>query len=338
MPDFILYFPFELESGRVIAIAGLPRTHVYENIHLELNIIGEPYYYIKISGLQSEEEAKAYVNKVRLGLAFIEFRNHYGVDFNSYIQCPVIIEKENKAPMYFLGAEIPVEGTKIGMIEEKLPAVYSSDVKILKMHMGDVGIRAETDSESIFMSFLEGTQISNNLVLTNKRLEAALDIYKSHFFVNSVTAKFLFLVMVLETLTSSRLKNKLVLKIMEEWKKQISLIITKYRKKDRYYKTLVDLESLKRELFYRRENSLRSQIRELVYTALASMNDSEVDTKAKKALKLYDKRSFIVHGNLISEQEINRSFEELRPIVEDVLISIIKTGTCLEQPSYLGAL
>jgi hypothetical protein len=316
--DYTLYVPFGLGSNQTIYDVPYKKTIQY--LHYELNT-----NHVKISGFQSESEAKAYINNLKLGFALIALRRKMGVTFNMDLQSIVYIEKEENSTINVLGKEIDVKGTKFGLLDENLSAIYSSDIHMQILRMGNVEISISNKADDIFNILNEGLTIDNKKVLESEKLETALEIFYSHYNVNSTTAKFLYLVMALETLTKAKKKHVKVLELLNKWKEQI--IAIEANENDEVL--LTDLDSLKREIDFRSGNSLRSQIRDLVYSVL-SFNDPEALIKAREAVKLYDKRSTIVHGATLEKVELLKSINQLRSIVENVLINIITTGIYLE--------
>ncbi len=65
--------------------------------------------------------------------------------------------------------------------------------------------------------------------------------------------------------------------------------------------------------------SLRSQIRNLVHRTLDTVGNPDAQTLAQQAVKLYDKRSKLVHEGTLPEQELRQSESDTKRIVEMVL-------------------
>lgn len=85
------------------------------------------------------------------------------------------------------------------------------------------------------------------------------------------------------------------------------------------YLEALSLESLKRELTFRQVDSIRKQIRSLVYSTLTEAGDTDSEDVAKKAIKVYDKRSKLVHDGYLPPDELGQLITDVREIVERVL-------------------
>lgn len=79
------------------------------------------------------------------------------------------------------------------------------------------------------------------------------------------------------------------------------------------------LDSVARELVFRTENSIRNQIRVLVKATLSQAGDADADLVAGKALKVYDRRSALVHEGTLDPLMLSDAFSEAKLIVERVL-------------------
>lgn len=65
------------------------------------------------------------------------------------------------------------------------------------------------------------------------------------------------------------------------------------------------LWKLERELLFRREASLRSQIRKLVVDALVIAGNPDPQEVGRRAVKVYDKRSTLVHQGVLNTDGAN---------------------------------
>jgi hypothetical protein len=81
----------------------------------------------------------------------------------------------------------------------------------------------------------------------------------------------------------------------------------------------IALEALERELLFRREMSIRSQVRAVVLDTLNSISHPDAKKIASQALKIYDKRSTLVHEGCLPPTELHHCEQEARQIVEIVL-------------------
>ncbi len=121
-----------------------------------------------------------------------------------------------------------------------------------------------------------------------------------------------------------RNRHKVVLQLLQKWKPEVE-----YRKKDfasdseEYYA----LESLERELLFKKEDSLRRQVRSLVLRSLEFLRHDKPQDVAMQAARVYDQRSELVHKGFLPKALLSKATSTARSIVELVLEARYK-GFC----------
>jgi len=179
----------------------------------------------------------------------------------------------------------------------------------------DVNDRKEISSNTIESTL---TSIANVLIKSSYgvKLRTALELYAAHFTEQQVRVRFLLLVIALESLTNPTKKHNVAVNLMSRWQQELKIEIKNYSEKSEEFKSL---ESLSRELNFRTEDSLRSQIRKL-FKNLNSCNSEEMQ---RRALHVYDKRSTLVHeGELPDEELVNLEAEAKELLVTLFLAAI----------------
>lgn len=206
-----------------------------------------------------------------------------------------------------------------GLIDGGRPAIYPSDGNFRKLTVGQASVLL-SDTSGVFGAFLlEGAGFPNSkVVIQDEKLQPALDLYSAYFTEVSDNARFLTLVMALETLAQSNIRPQLVLKLLDKFKEQVEELEITVQPETA---EAVSLESLKKELIFRREDSLRSQIRSLVHQTLSSNGDPDAVDIARKATQLYDKRSRLVHNGSLPRKELGTGCSDAQRIVKRVLIA-----------------
>ncbi len=153
-------------------------------------------------------------------------------------------------------------------------------------------------------------------VIDDAKLRVALELYGAYFSELSANARFLTLVMALEALTSSTLRTELVLNLAAKWKKDVEeLQKTVGPESD----DADSLEALSRELLFRKEDSIRRQIRTLVFTTLQANGDGDAEETARKAVQVYDLRSMLVHEGKLESPVLGQAISDAKNVVEWVL-------------------
>ena len=81
--------------------------------------------------------------------------------------------------------------------------------------------------------------------------------------------------------------------------------------------TKEELRSLQREITFRKDNSIRNQVRNVVATSLSG--DSDGEELAKEFVKIYDDRSTLIHTGYIDPGKLSETTSRAREIVQRVL-------------------
>ncbi len=143
-----------------------------------------------------------------------------------------------------------------------------------------------------------------------------MELYAAYFYEQSANAKFLTLIMVLETLTVSHPKHEVALELLTQWRSQVEERKRQLHPGSEEHEAL---EALERELLFRREASLRSQIRTLVRNTLTTAGNLNASRYAQHAVRAYDRRSTLVHEGTLPTGVLREAARDAREIVEAVL-------------------
>jgi hypothetical protein len=149
----------------------------------------------------------------------------------------------------------------------------------------------------------------------SERLRTALELYGSHFREDDARVRFLLLVMAIESLATPSAKHQVALDLITQWQGQLRTEQAQYLPHSPEFEAL---EALARELLFRRDDSIRSQIRRLVSTCVSS-NDTELREIVNRALKVYDLRSTLVHTGHLAATDIEQGESNAREVLEFVL-------------------
>lgn len=167
--------------------------------------------------------------------------------------------------------------------------------------------------------------ISNSLLYSSygQKLRTALELYAAHFTEKQVRVRFLLLVIAMESLAESTTKHDIAIDTLKKWKAELKEKMQQFETCTEEYK---NLDSLYRELGFRSEDSIRSQIRKL-YANLFGVNADESESLQKRALKVYDKRSKLVHDGFLPVEELCLLEVEARELLEKVFICDISSSS-----------
>jgi hypothetical protein len=191
------------------------------------------------------------------------------------------------------------QGAKGEVESEVLVAGYSRKVlaeEALKPHVREI-------ARSLFAS------------PNSERLRTALELYGSHFHEREARVRFLLLVMAIESLATPSAKHPVALHLIDQWQIQLKAEQAQHASSSPEFEAL---EALARELLFRRDDSIRSQIRRLV-SSCASSRDAEAREVVSRAMKAYDLRSTLVHTGHLTATEIEQGESHARAVLEFVI-------------------
>ena len=147
-----------------------------------------------------------------------------------------------------------------------------------------------------------------------EKFRIALELYAAHFNEQQVRVRFLLLVIAIESLAKPTPKHQVSLDLLGRWKQELDTEMGKYESSTEEYR---GLEALYRELAFRSEDSIRSQVRKL-FANLPGLTSADTNVLQKRVLHIYDRRSTLVHDGYLPDQELSKLEEEARELLEKV--------------------
>ena len=214
-----------------------------------------------------------------------------------------------------------------GLADGSSPIVYPTGKTIKILTGGDAKVTVTTALDNVVRLFRDFTEFAQQVrELADKKLRVALELYAAHFSEVSMNSRFLTLVMCLEALATGTKRPKPVLDLLKKWEDDAEEMKTALAGDD---EARSSLESVLRELVFRRENSIRGQIRSVVQKTLADAGDQDAEKAARTALLVYDQRSTLVHEGSLDKQALSEAFANASNIVQRVLRARFKAAVLL---------
>lgn len=312
---YTLFFPFELAPEQ--KISGLKYTEQLGNIVYSLQG-NDRLYELNISGFPDQQAAEQYINVLWAGLMWVLLNQ--GVSFKADLNFQQVIYTEypyQAAENIPKNSSISAQEKLDGIICNRQPVVFPSDKKVIMLY-GSVGnVFTTIPVTNIFQFLIEGVSLPySSEVIESPKLKTALELYATHFIENSLNAKFLTLVMVLEALSIKKFRPNYTKQIIEKWMREAVDIQQSLEPDSEDY---IAIAALIKDVNFRKYDSIRSQIRSLVYDTLTGNGDTDAADVARKTLKIYDQRSKLVHDGKLPDQELRNAIIEVKNIVERVL-------------------
>lgn len=312
---YALRIPFELPSGYQIT----DTDKIIRDGNLEFKLKKENRFYVLvIKGFDGEIAAENFIANSWAGLMWFLLNCGLAPLWKTEIQ-PIVYTKDpvSTAKNLSKSFKTTIEGEVHGFIDGSLPAIFETRGNYRSITGGKVNLISGTNADRFFKYFFEGIECQHTEDgFNNEKLKIALELYGAFFSEATQNARFLTLVMVLECLAESEKRSAAVLSLIDSFKKQIEEIETAYHKES---DERISFESLKRELAFRKEDSIRKKIRSLVFKTLSDVGDTDALETAKKVVKVYDKRSTLVHEGSLPSDELSKVSSDARTIVERVL-------------------
>ncbi len=307
--------PFELPDGYEINNAD--KTIIQNGLRYKLKKETRLYALV-VEGFETEDQAKSFLANSWSGLTWVLLNCGLASRFELELQEISNTKRPKKAAKNLsknLGIEL--EDEIQGIIHGTYPAAFNSSNNYKCLTMGKANLIAGVSIDRFYEFFFSGANKSfPENGLNDRKLIIALELYSAFFSETTPNAKFLTLVMVLETLSSSQKRPPLVLNLLSGFRKKIEEMESNNNLQPT---EATSLESLKRELEFREEDSIRTQIRTLVSNVLSDSGDTDALKTAKQAVKIYDKRSTLIHTGYLPSTELGSLISDVRKIVEKVL-------------------
>lgn len=185
----------------------------------------------------------------------------------------------------------------------------------------DVAVQARrtlSDDEVI------GTQLEVAHFLTDpnfgEKYHVALELYVAHLTEQQARVRFILLVIAMEALADKSPKHQVALDLLTRWKQELETEKVKYNDpSEEYY----SLQALSNEIDFRGEDSIGNQIRKL-FAGLPGTSDEERAELQRRAVRVYHKRSKLVHDGFLPPEELPGLEAEARELLETLFLAAIQ--------------
>jgi hypothetical protein len=275
------------------------------------------YHILRVDGFQSEHDGNAFLKSLHSSIAWLLLDCDVPVEADltpqhvAYCEDPVLAAQNVSKS---LGLQIELLD---GILDGAKAAVFETTKKLSFMAAGGASAYVTVPAEKALDTILEGSHFSGHKKLaSDRKLRVALKLYGAYFTEASATARFLTLIMALEALATPVKRPPRTVEMINRWAAEVDSQLSQL---DRDSEDAAALEALRQEVLFRRESSIRSQIRQLISSTLQNENDVKIQTRL--AMRLYDLRSSLVHDGTIDPQLLATSTSDAKSLVLRVLRS-----------------
>ena len=276
------------------------------------------YNVLSVTGLSSEDAALRFTRCARAGVAWLLLHRGIAADVDFEPQqiryCPDPVKAGENLARSFGGT---FNGPVDTIIQGAQTAIYPTEKRVRVATVFPASLHVTVPAGAALSMLVEGASFpTSDALASDAKLSVALALYGAYFTEHSAKAKFLTLIMSLESLATATVKSTLALELLKKWGAEVDALLARGEVND---DEKTSLDALKRELIFRREDSIRSQIRKLVRTTLAEAPDSE--SAAREAVRLYDLRSTLVHEGTLEPQQLAEATSTARVLVHRTLLA-----------------
>lgn len=304
---YTLRFPFQTVAQYSIEI---DEDASFELDELSVAILQQGgWYIVQVSGFDSADAASAFSSTVYSALlwAVLERTTPFEAQTSVDLGHPIADPDKFRASTGLKGpAELLVDGNR--------PSAYKSDLAVRTVTAGSVGVSLSLPLTKYAPAFQKGLERSRGLQ-HGDRFRTALELFNAHFVEATSLAKFVVLIMCLEVLAEPQDKHEAALELLGKWSEELDNL----RQETDEEEIRFALDSLERELIFRKEDSLRSRVRRLVQQSAVLPNGPEFDALVSRAVELYDLRSTLIHTGVLEESVLSRALTDARELVRALL-------------------
>ena len=314
---YTLRFPFRLPEGRVLSPLEEPASASCDELSVTLSKHSDSYL-LTVEPFSDEDTAVAFIPRIYAGLKWTMLQYDLSADFDMEPQPIHYLEDPCAVAQNLFGKDAEVDCVDAVINIEK-PAVTLSNKKISIMVAGQGSITTGVNANIALAAISEVAMLRRaEAVIQNRKLSNALELYSVFFREQSKNARFLALMMALEALTQNERKPSHVLDLIDGW---VAELQQRKATTEESTKEWAGYDALEKEIAYRKEVSIRQKIRTLVWQTLSNQGSEAATAAARKAVRLYDQRSRLVHDGYLPAETLTKGIQELKEIVCNVLKS-----------------
>lgn len=303
---FDVRFPFRCPPTHEIA----PTDDVVELAGRTAKVSGfAPLYELVFSGFADEVEAAKWIQELRVGLAYLALRHHVALNASFEVGSVQLYEQPRGL------RPLPLSPLADGVADGAQPIIYPTGLRVRTITALPATLKVTQGANFLLRALAEWQSLPEpSVALGDPRLVTALELYCAQLVETSSNAKFLLLISSLESICTPVPRTARAASLLEKWSVELREAI----EGEDDSMELESYEAVKRELGFRRCNSIARQLRTLVREALADEDD--VEACVERIGELYQQRSKLLHSGRF-EQDDHARISDAQSIVGRVLCS-----------------
>lgn len=314
---FSLRVPFQIQPGYALGSTGASSQRTFEHLSVSLDQAQDGYA-LRVDGFSSTESALRFTPQVWTGLTTLMMERGSAFSGSMDPRPVAYTEQMGKAPAGSLVQAFEASSGKPleAIAHGDAPSIYPTDKNVAFLHMGTPSVTSSIRADEALASVLKGFQAkSAEQVFGDERSRTAVDLYAAALFEQSPAARLLTLSMALEVLAPVSYKHQVVQKLCGQW---IGDLNDARAGNANDSVALAALQSLERDLLFRRETSIRGRIRDFVHKELGS--DAHATTQASRAVSAYDARSKLLHDGRLDAALRGTAIEGFKDVLKEIIL------------------
>ena len=304
-----LRVPFEISPIDSINLEG-PIASQINGVELILDHTG-PIYHVTARGFESREEAEAAAGSFTVALQWMGIRADLGVTVTEGLEIGEKVddpERAGRGISHALGSDTgPVDA----LLNGNIPVVFGAEWRTRFATGFPASLIHGRSPIRLLEHLTEGLDLlRHSQGRLPEHLTVALELLNAQRLEYSLAARLLMITTVLEVLAPDAQKHESALALIGKWQAELD---EERARQNAGEEAASSLDSLERELLFRRGMSLRGRVRQLAISLATDMPERERTNYGRKAALAYDTRSELAHrGHIATDrlaQALNDSYE-----------------------------
>jgi hypothetical protein len=267
-----------------------------------------PFLIVEVRDFASEADAEAFLPHVKYGLWNIAIEKN--IAFNAYFERRSITRPEdpnqaarNLAKSFGKPVIEPIDPVH-GLTDEEGYTIFRSDENIRYLAMGQATGYVTTSWKNVSQVLKDGIENARSLKEKVDRITSVFDLYLANFYETSTRARLLTLISCLEVLAPKTERHPAAVMALSDFENQVKIRMSKATEEEEQFA----LETLLREIDFKKEKSIRRRVRCLVLSKAPLSEDDKISL-AKKVVAAYDLRSTLVHDGVVDSEALGEAHE-----------------------------
>jgi hypothetical protein len=281
-----------------------------------------PYLVLKATGFHTEDEAKDFIPRVIAGFWSLAVR--WNIAFKADFRPQPVMQADNPDEA---GASRVGFAQSIGLLRDfghgqglantEATIIYPSDQKVRTLGMGEARLSVSTPANAAIPTLRNALGFPNAAtIVADARFRTAMELYVDHFYETSPKARFLSLMTVLEVLAPTTKKHLIAQELIRRWKDEINAKQVGFAPGS---DERAALESLNRELDFRRETSIRMRLRAFIRGEFRARSEEERLRFEREIVAAYDARGELIHAGTLEPNRLSAAHESVNRILRLLL-------------------